>query len=144
MPLDPVSFFNVVCYSYRPVTMRTSLALVALLLTASAATVVVSAGGAPRPLPEHGCAKAVAEQGAFYHKVGYFAVVIYSLWHDISPVPVLECVVSATTRPARGNAVDYLLVLRVAGLGTCEALVWGVRGEGSQDWKLKYFKQVAN
>uniref|UniRef100_A0ACD5ZTS1 Uncharacterized protein n=1 Tax=Avena sativa TaxID=4498 RepID=A0ACD5ZTS1_AVESA len=74
----------------------------------------------------------------------HFAVVIYSLWHDISPVPVLECVVSATTRPARGNAVDYLLVLRVAGLGTCEALVWGVRGEGSQDWKLKYFKQVAN
>uniref|UniRef100_A0ACD5YAM8 Uncharacterized protein n=1 Tax=Avena sativa TaxID=4498 RepID=A0ACD5YAM8_AVESA len=122
--------------------MRTSLVLVALLLTACG-TVVVSARP-PHPLPaEHGCAKAV-EQGAFYHKVGYFAVVIYSLWHDISPVPVLECVVSATTRPARGNAVDYLLVLRVAGLGTCEALVWGVRGEGSQDWKLKYFKQVAN
>ena len=83
------------------------------------------------------------ENGAFYHKVGNFAVVIYSLWNHIKPVPVLECVVSAATRPARGSAVYYLLVLRVAGLGTCKALVWGIPGEGSQDWKLKYFKTVA-
>jgi hypothetical protein len=113
--------------------------LLAVLFLTARATVVVS--GAPVRPPGHGCGKAVED--AFYRKVGNFAVVIYSLWHDISPAPVLECVVSASTRRARGNAVDYLLVLRVAGLGTCEVLVWGVSGEGSRDWKLKYFKPVA-
>ena len=67
-----------------------------------------------------------------------------AVWHGIEPVPRLERVVSASTRPAEGGGVDYLLVLRVAPpLGTCQALVWGVPGEGSQDWKLKYFEPVA-
>ncbi|KAJ1257055.1 hypothetical protein BS78_K230100 [Paspalum vaginatum] len=77
---------------------------------------------------------------AFYHKVGKFAVWVYSMWHEIKPVPELEEVLSASTRPAEGGAVDYVLVLRVARLGTCRALVWGVPSEGSQDWKLKYFE----
>jgi len=90
-------------------------------------------GGAPVP-----------EGGAFYWKVGRFAVMVHSMWQGIKPVPRLERVVSASTRPAEGGGVDYLLVLRVAPpLGTCQALVWGVPGEGSQDWKLKYFEPVA-
>jgi hypothetical protein len=117
------------------------LLLGALLLTARA-TMVVS--GAPARLPGHGCGKGKTVEDAFYHEVGHFAVVIYSLWHKITPEPALECVVSASRRPARGRAVDYLLVLRVAGLGTCEVLVWGIPGVGSQDWKLKYFKPVAS
>ena len=90
-------------------------------------------GGAPVP-----------EGGAFYWKVGRFAVMVHSMWQGIKPVPRLERVVSASTRPAEGGGVDYLLVLRVAPpLGTCRVLVWGVPGEGSQDWKLKYFEPVA-
>ncbi|RLN17472.1 hypothetical protein C2845_PM02G15040 [Panicum miliaceum] len=83
------------------------------------------------------------EGGAFFWRVGRFAVMVHSMWHGIKPVPRLERVVSASTRPAEGGGVDYLLVLRVAPpLGTCRALVWGVPGEGSQDWKLKYFEPI--
>lgn len=81
---------------------------------------------------------------AFYLKVGRFAVMVHSFWNGIKPVPKVERVESASTRPAEGGGVDYLLVLRVAPpLGKCQALVWGVPGEGSQDWKLKYFEPVA-
>ncbi|RCV42939.1 hypothetical protein SEVIR_9G258200v4 [Setaria viridis] len=84
-----------------------------------------------------------AEGDAFYLKVGRFAVMVHSMWHGIKPVPRLERVVSASTRPAAGGGVDYLLVLRVAPpLGTCRALVWGVPGEGSKNWKLKYLESV--
>lgn len=82
------------------------------------------------------------DSDAFYQKVGTFAVWVYSLWNDIKPVPKLESVLSASTRPAEGGAMEYLLVLRVAGLGKFRALVWGVPTEGSEDWKLKYFKPV--
>jgi hypothetical protein len=85
---------------------------------------------------------AAANSDAFYQKVGTFAVWVYSLWNDIKPVPKLESVLSASTRPAEGSAMEYLLVLRVAGLGTFRALVWGVPAEGSEDWKLKYFEPV--
>ncbi|CAN6299516.1 unnamed protein product [Urochloa humidicola] len=92
----------------------------------------------------HPAAAPATEGDAFYRQVGRFAVMVHSMWHGIKPVPKLERVVSASTRPAGGGAVDYLLVLRVAPpLGTCRALVWGVPGEGSQDWKLKYFEPVA-
>jgi hypothetical protein len=89
---------------------------------------------------------AAAEGDEFYWKVGKFAVWVYCLHQGIKPVMELQRVVSASTRPARnGHGVDYLLVLRVAGLGTCEALVWGVPGEGSPEhvWKLKDFKSEA-
>ena len=113
------------------------LLVVPLLLAARAS------GGAPPSLRSDAAAVAV-EGGAFYWKVGRFAVMVHSMWHGIEPVPWLERVVSASTRPAAGGGVDYLLVLRVAPpLGTCQALVWGVPGEGSQDWKLKYFEPVA-
>lgn len=94
--------------------------------------------------PHHGGGHhAAAERDEFYWKVGKFAVWIYCLHTGISPVLELELVVSASTRPARnGHGVEYLMVLRVARLGTCEALVWGVPGEGSHDWKLKDFKQL--
>jgi len=49
-------------------------------------------GGAPVP-----------EGGAFYWKVGRFAVMVHSMWHGIEPVPRLERVVSASTRPAAGG-----------------------------------------
>ncbi|CAN6283139.1 unnamed protein product [Urochloa humidicola] len=92
---------------------------------------------------EHHAAPAM-EGDAFYLQVGRFAVMVHSMWHGIKPVPKLERVVSASMRPAGGGGVDYLLVLRVAPpLGTCRVLVWGVPGEGSQDWKLKYFEPVA-
>jgi len=85
---------------------------------------------------------AAADSDAFYQKVGTFAVWVYSLWNDIKPVPKLESVLSASTRPAEGSAMEYLLVLRVAGLGKFRALVWGVTTEGSEDWKLKYFEPM--
>jgi len=101
-----------------------------------------TSGGAPPSLRSDAAAVAV-EGGAFYWKVGRFAVMVHSMWQGIKPVPRLERVVSASTRPAEGGGVDYLLVLRVAPpLGTCRVLVWGVPGEGSQDWKLKYFELV--
>lgn len=117
--------------------------VIPLLLAARVSAAAAKASGAPH---QAGCSAGggqAAEDDEFCGKVGKFAVVVYSLWHDISPVPVLERVVSASaTRPALGDGrgVEYLLVLRVAGLGTCRALVWGVPGEGSQDWKLKYFE----
>ncbi|KAL6641181.1 hypothetical protein ACP70R_019362 [Stipagrostis hirtigluma subsp. patula] len=78
-----------------------------------------------------------------YWKVGKFAVWVFSLHSGISPVPALERVESASTRRAAGGGVEYHLVLRVARLGRCRALVWGVPGEGSQDWKLKDFQPAA-
>ncbi|KAL6883348.1 hypothetical protein ACP4OV_010762 [Aristida adscensionis] len=86
------------------------------------------------------------EQGEeeLYRKVARFAVWVYCLHHGIRPEPALERVESATTRRAERGGVEYLLVLRVAPpLGTCRALVWGVPGEGSRDWKLKYFQPAA-
>ena len=139
----------------RSWTLLFVLLVVPLLLAARAS------GGAPPSLRSDAAAVAVEERrehhhgggghaapepdgGAFYWKVGRFAVMVHSMWHGIEPVPRLERVVSASTRPAAGGGVDYLLVLRVAPpLGTCQALVWGVPGEGSQDWKLKYFEPVA-
>ncbi|KAG0549633.1 hypothetical protein BDA96_01G271700 [Sorghum bicolor] len=87
---------------------------------------------------------AAADSDAFCRKVATFAVFVYSLWNDINPVPKLEKVLSASTRPAEGSAsaMEYHLVLRVAGLGTFRALVWGVPTQGSEDWKLKYFEPV--
>jgi hypothetical protein len=130
--------------------MRSS-SLVFLLLSLLVAVRAISAGGAAaeverRQEEQHhgGHAAAEREAPAFYLKVGKFAVWIYSLHHGISPVPKLERVVSAATRPDRsGRGVEYLLVLRVARLGTCEALVWGVPGEDSHEWKLKDFKPAA-
>ncbi|RLN41732.1 hypothetical protein C2845_PM01G44260 [Panicum miliaceum] len=134
-----------------------------LLFVLLAARASGGSGGAAPSLPGDAAAAAVAvavverrehhgghaaapdpEGGAFFWRVGRFAVMVHSMWHEIKPVPRLERVVSASTRPAEGGGVDYLLVLRVAPpLGTCRALVWGVPGEGSQDWKLKYFEPVA-
>lgn len=90
----------------------------------------------------HGGSAAADSDDAFYQKVGTFAVWVYSLWNDIKPVPKLERVLSASARPAEGRAMEYQLVLRVAGLGTFRALVWGVPAEESEDWKLKYFEPV--
>ncbi|KAL6641182.1 hypothetical protein ACP70R_019363 [Stipagrostis hirtigluma subsp. patula] len=84
-----------------------------------------------------GGGRAAAEE---YWKVGEFAVRVFSLHSGISPVPALERVESASTRPAAGGGMEYHLVLIVARLGRCRALVWGVPGEGSQDWKLKDFR----
>ncbi|CAN6288267.1 unnamed protein product [Urochloa humidicola] len=118
------------------------LLLVLLLLHAACASGV----GVNKEQQDHGHGHHAApamEGDAFYLQVGRFAVMVHSMWNGIKPVPKLERVVSASTRPAGGGAVDYLLVLRVAPpLGTCRALVWGVPGEGSQDWKLKYFEPV--
>jgi hypothetical protein len=98
----------------------------------------------PRGGGQHHAAVGAEREAAFYLKVGRFAVMVHSMWHGIKPVPTLERVVSASTRPAERGGVDYLLVLRVARpLGTCRALVWGVPGEESKVWKLKSFEQVA-
>lgn len=123
------------------------LLVVPLLLAARVSAAAAEASGAPHQARRGAGGAQTVEDDAFYRKVGNFAVVVYCLWHGISPVLAVECVVSAsTTRPAPGDGrgVDYLLVLRVAGLGTCRALVWGVPGEGSQDWKLKYFELEAH
>ena len=72
------------------------LLVVPLLLAARAS------GGAPPSLRSDAAAVAV-EGGAFYWKVGRFAVMVHSMWHGIEPVPRLERVVSASTRPAAGG-----------------------------------------